>query len=260
MWGCGQERPLGLFEVLTRNRQSALGLSGCTRSAQEKPNRMCTIPPRQRLSSPTWLAIRRWRVTRGRIRIRIRIIAQVLKLPAPLYNKERKERDTNQARHFTLLLLWIFSLFFLLLLRWNFALKLFFRTISCRPKTRRERFCLSSLLKSRLSLPPPPLSPPFLLFSSKTSCAFKQQKNQLRMSSSGSGGGKKVRMKRRREDLHGIGLDSSLLWWWSRFASKCCIYLLFSLCIAHTIIARAIPPIEVLLFSSSDHHHFFFSH
>jgi hypothetical protein len=31
------------------------------------------------------------------------------------------------------------------------------------------------------------------------------------MSSSGSGGGKKVRMKRRREDLHGIGLDSSLL-------------------------------------------------
>ena len=32
-----------------------------------------------------------------RIRIRIRIIAQVLKLPATLCNKERKERDTNQT-------------------------------------------------------------------------------------------------------------------------------------------------------------------
>ena len=32
----------------------------------------------------------------ARIRIRIRIIAQVLKLPATLCNKERKERDTNQ--------------------------------------------------------------------------------------------------------------------------------------------------------------------
>ena len=35
---CGHERPLGLFEVLTRNRQSALGLSGRTKSAREKKN------------------------------------------------------------------------------------------------------------------------------------------------------------------------------------------------------------------------------
>ena len=119
---------------------------------------MCTIPPRQRLSSPTWLAIRRWRVARGRIRIRIRIIAQVLKLPATLYNKERKERHKPHYFKF-------FSLFSSSLNK-NFALKLLLQN-NFRPKTRRERFwCLSSLLKSRLSLPPPPLSPPFLLFSS----------------------------------------------------------------------------------------------
>ena len=29
-----------------------------------KPNRLCTIPPRQQLSSPTLLAIRRWRTAR----------------------------------------------------------------------------------------------------------------------------------------------------------------------------------------------------
>ena len=71
---CGPERSLRLFEVLTRNRQMALGLSGRSRSAREQPHRLCTIPPRQRLSITIWLAIRRWRVThRGRIRIRIRI-------------------------------------------------------------------------------------------------------------------------------------------------------------------------------------------
>ena len=66
---CSQERPLGLFEVLARNRQSALGLCGRTLGAQEKPNRMFTIPPRQRLPFTRWLAIRKWRVTRIRIRI-----------------------------------------------------------------------------------------------------------------------------------------------------------------------------------------------
>ena len=55
----GRERPLRLFEVLARNRQSALGLLGRTLRAQEQPHRMCTIPPRQRLSSTTRLAIRR---------------------------------------------------------------------------------------------------------------------------------------------------------------------------------------------------------
>ena len=61
----GHERPLGLFEVLTRNRQSALGLSGRSICAREQTSRLCTIPPRQQLSSPTWLAIRRRRTTRA---------------------------------------------------------------------------------------------------------------------------------------------------------------------------------------------------
>ena len=74
-----RERPIRLFEVLARNRQSALELLGGTRREQEQPHRMCTIPPRQRLSSPTWLAIRARRVARARMRNRIRIIARVLK-------------------------------------------------------------------------------------------------------------------------------------------------------------------------------------
>ena len=60
---CGRERPFRLFEVLARNRQSALELTGRTRSAREQPPRLFTIPPRQQLSSTTWLAIRTWRVT-----------------------------------------------------------------------------------------------------------------------------------------------------------------------------------------------------
>ena len=55
----GQVRPLGLFEVLTRNRQSALELSGRTRRALEQPLRMFTIPPRQQLSLTTRLVLRR---------------------------------------------------------------------------------------------------------------------------------------------------------------------------------------------------------
>ena len=144
-----------------------------------------------------------------------------------------------------------FSLFSSSSLNKNFALKLLQNNF--RPKHTRERFCLSSLLKSRLSLPPPPLSPPFLLFSSKTSCAFKR-KNQLRMSSSGLGGGKKVRMKRRSpwnwigfiSSLNGVDLRQNVVYI-SPFLSLYCSY--------HH---RAIPPIEVLLFSSSDHHHLLF--
>ena len=48
--GGGHGRPLGLFEVLARNRQSALGRLGRILRAQEQPPRMCTIPPRQQLS------------------------------------------------------------------------------------------------------------------------------------------------------------------------------------------------------------------
>ena len=58
---CGHERPLRLFEVLARNRQSAVGLSGRTIRAREQPPRMFTIPPRQQLSFTTRLAIRTWR-------------------------------------------------------------------------------------------------------------------------------------------------------------------------------------------------------
>jgi len=59
----GQVRPLGLFEVLARNRQSALGLFGGTLRAREQTLRMFTIPPRQQLSVTIWLAIRRRSVT-----------------------------------------------------------------------------------------------------------------------------------------------------------------------------------------------------
>ena len=58
---CGHERPLRLFEVLARNRQSAVGLSGRTLRAREQPPRVFTIPPRQQLSFTTRLAIRTWR-------------------------------------------------------------------------------------------------------------------------------------------------------------------------------------------------------
>ena len=42
--------------------------------ARERPPRMFTIPPRQRLPFTRWLAIRARGVTRDRIRIRIRIL------------------------------------------------------------------------------------------------------------------------------------------------------------------------------------------
>ena len=93
---CSQERPLRLFEVLARNRQSAVGRGRRTRSAREQPTRMFTIPPRQQLSSPTRLAYEAWRVTRARIRIRIRIIAHILnKAAAPSYYSSREKHRTN---------------------------------------------------------------------------------------------------------------------------------------------------------------------
>ena len=53
----------GHLDCLKYLRETAVGLSGRTLRAREQPNRMCTIPPRQTLSSPNRLAIRRWRVT-----------------------------------------------------------------------------------------------------------------------------------------------------------------------------------------------------
>ena len=73
MCGCSPERSIRLFEVLTRNRQSALGLSGRSICAREQTSRLCTIPPRQELSSPTWLAIRTWSTTRA-----IRVVTVVI--------------------------------------------------------------------------------------------------------------------------------------------------------------------------------------
>ena len=71
MYGCSQVRPLGLFEVLTRNRQSALGLSGRSTSALVQTHRMFTIPPRQQLPITRRLVVRARRVTRAIIRIRV---------------------------------------------------------------------------------------------------------------------------------------------------------------------------------------------
>ncbi len=77
----GQQRPLRLFEVLARNRQSALELSRRTRSALQQTLRLFTIPPRQQLSSPTRLAIRRWNVT------------HVINTDTRIHKERERERD-----------------------------------------------------------------------------------------------------------------------------------------------------------------------
>ena len=91
----GQEWPFRLFEVLTRNRQSALELCGRSRRAPLQPPRMFTIPPRQELSSPNWLAIRARRVTRARIRIRIRI--RIRLIPIRWYKTYARETCSKRT-------------------------------------------------------------------------------------------------------------------------------------------------------------------
>ena len=81
-------RPLRLFEVLARNRQSALELFGRTRSAREQPLRMFTIPPRQRLSSPNRLAIRRRNVT------------HVLNTCSDTQRERERERDNEKREKY----------------------------------------------------------------------------------------------------------------------------------------------------------------
>ena len=71
MYVGGQVRPLRLFEVLARNSQSALELSGRSTSALVQTHRMCTIPPRQQLPITRRLVVRARRVTRAIIRIRV---------------------------------------------------------------------------------------------------------------------------------------------------------------------------------------------
>ena len=92
---CGQVRPLGLFEVLARNRQMALGLLGGTKSAREQPPRVSTIPPRQQLSITRWLAIRRWRVTYRGIRMGIRIKLNVITERERGGEREKKRYKTS---------------------------------------------------------------------------------------------------------------------------------------------------------------------
>ena len=72
-WACecaARKRSLRLFEVLARNRQSALGLFGPfeKRSTANTPSVYNTSSTTTAL--PRRLVLRRWRVTRGRIRIR----------------------------------------------------------------------------------------------------------------------------------------------------------------------------------------------
>ena len=70
----GRVRPLRLFEVLARNRQSALGQLRRTSSAREQPPRLFTIPPRQQLSFTKRLAIRRRSTTHARVVVVVIII------------------------------------------------------------------------------------------------------------------------------------------------------------------------------------------
>ena len=69
-----QQRPIGLFEVLARNRQSAVGQGRRTNSALQQTPRVFTIPPRQQLSITIWLAIRRRSTTHARVVVVIIII------------------------------------------------------------------------------------------------------------------------------------------------------------------------------------------
>ena len=97
---CGLEWPLGLFEVLARNRQSAVGLSSCTVRAPEKPTRMFTIPPRQGLSVTIWLAIRTWNPPHA---------LKTHKKACNTYTNTQRERQTQTRAHETFRLTIFFS-------------------------------------------------------------------------------------------------------------------------------------------------------
>ena len=92
---CSQVRPVRLFVVLARNRQSAVGLLGGTKSAREQPPRVSTIPPRQQLSITIWLAIRRCRVTYRGIRMGIRIKLNVI---TEREREREKEKEIQNER------------------------------------------------------------------------------------------------------------------------------------------------------------------
>ena len=116
---CSRVRPLELFEVLARNRQMALGLSGRSIRAQEQPHRLCTIPPRQQLSITRRLVVRRWTAARS-IVIIISIIIIIIIISCTNRKKQnsllcsflffwvptiRKHHFSSWCRHFIILLL-----------------------------------------------------------------------------------------------------------------------------------------------------------
>ena len=80
-----QVRPLRLFEVLARNRQSAVGRLERILRTQEQPPRMCTIPPRQQLSSP----------------IAIGDTRTELYTPHNKYTHKERERERKKEKHKT---------------------------------------------------------------------------------------------------------------------------------------------------------------
>jgi len=97
---CGQIWSLGLLEVLTRNRQSAVELSRRTIRTRAQSLGMFTIPPRKRLSVTNRLAIRARRVTRTRIIIVIIVIIinTQIAFKAHPCNIHTKERDNAYHR------------------------------------------------------------------------------------------------------------------------------------------------------------------
>ena len=89
----GHERPLGLFEVLARNRQMAVVRRGRTRSTSKQPPRLCTIPPRQQLSFTKRLAIRRRSTTHARVVVVVIIIIIIIVIIIIVVEKQTQTRE-----------------------------------------------------------------------------------------------------------------------------------------------------------------------
>ena len=96
---------LDCLKYLHETAKAPWNYSRRTSSAREQTSRLCTIPPRQRLSLPHG-----WRYEdgelhvpksrnriRNRMRNRIRIITHVLKPPHPCNTKERKRETHNKT-------------------------------------------------------------------------------------------------------------------------------------------------------------------
>ena len=88
-----QQRPIGLFEVLARNRQSAVGQGRRTNSALQQTPRVFTIPPRQQLSITIWLAIRRRSTTHARVVVVVVIIIIIIVIIIIVVEKQTQTRE-----------------------------------------------------------------------------------------------------------------------------------------------------------------------